>query len=132
MNCIIKVRTFCYNFFCRASQNSASRREKYVTENSKHHQNLGITTSKTRTRSANYGPSTNHYDHNDSDSLYGQSRPSVLDNHFKSTSRSKGNDLGRSKTSKKSNIYEFEKRVPMHSSSLEAQKFKTIIFLNGR
>jgi len=28
-------------------------------------------------------------------------------------------------------VYEFEKKVPMHSSSLEAQKFKTIIFLSG-
>jgi hypothetical protein len=31
----------------------------------------------------------------------------------------------------KRDVYEFEKKVPMHSSSLEAQKFKTIIFLSG-
>jgi len=40
--------------------------------------------------------------------------------------------IPKSKNNKKHEMYEFEKRVPMHSSSLEAQKFKTIIFLPGQ
>ena len=28
-------------------------------------------------------------------------------------------------------VYEFERKIPMQSSILEAQKFKTVIFVNG-
>jgi hypothetical protein len=90
-------------------------------------------------------PSSNivyHYDHAaNGKSIYGRpfSPGAVVKNGKPETKRSlfaKDKEPTSGKGSKPAkgvrDVYEFEKKVPMHSSSLEAQKFKTIIFLSGR
>jgi hypothetical protein len=108
--------------------------------------------------SSNFGrnsPSSNivyHYDYlTDGKNIYGRplasgavlkngkelKKPEVRKSLFskeKESSQLSGGNYEKSsgrKSSKGRDVYEFEKKVPMHSSSLEAQKFKTIIFLSG-
>ena len=64
-----------------------------------------------------------------------QKKPEVRKSLFSSKEKESSHSFlsgikGKSKG--KRDVYEFEKKVPMHSSSLEAQKFKTIIFLSGQ
>ena len=96
-------------------------------------------------------PSSNivyHYDHtSDGKNIYGRpfspstvlrngkpeaKRPEMKKPEVKKSLFSKESSHLTRKASKASrDVYEFEKKVPMHRSSLEAQKFKTIIFLSG-
>jgi hypothetical protein len=64
-----------------------------------------------------------------------QKKPEVRKSLFSSKEKEPGHSFLsgiRGKSKGKRDVYEFEKKVPMHSSSLEAQKFKTIIFLSGQ